>query len=91
MRMFISQSGKVEILCCSHRVFCVLILKTTLFKYLNSNVRVLVYNNAMGIETKQDNLTSTQKSIVRRLYRQHRCYDFSANINNKEVVNIRNL
>ncbi len=91
MRIFISKSGKIEVLSCSHRVYCVLILKISMPKYLRSNVRVMIYNNAMGVETKQDNLTSTQKSIVRRLYRQHRCFDFAANINNKEVMSIKNL
>ncbi len=76
---------------CSHRVYCELILKIPILKYLKNNVRVLIYNNAMGVQTKQNNLNSRQKSIVRRLYRKHLCFDFAANINNKEVMNIRNL
>ncbi len=59
-------------------------------EHLKNNIRVQIDRSVMAVETFCK-ISSTQKRAIRKLYREHRCYDFIGSINNRVLTDIKEV
>ncbi len=91
MRLFIDQYGKTETLVCDHAIHCSRIIHTTLFKHLQTNVRIATHGETFAAETRQKKLTDDQIKTIRREFRQSRCFEFIGSVDGKLLRNIKEI
>ena len=91
MRSFVDKKGRVLIIGGDHAHYCRYKLKTTLRKYLQSNIRVKQHRDELCIETLQKHITDSQLKAIRKLYKEYRCLELIAGVDYKLYRTIREL
>jgi len=91
MRLFIDKSGKVSTIDAADHARHCKDNKTTLKKFIKSNIRVKVFKGVLAVETMQKTINAGQLRAIRKLYREYNCFDFVGSINRVYVDNIRKL
>lgn len=91
MRSFIDKKGRILTTSGDHAHYCRYVLKTTLRKYLLSNIRVKQHRDELCIETLQKYITDSQLKAIRKLYKDYRCLELIAGINYKLYRTVHEL
>ncbi|MBW8002577.1 MAG: hypothetical protein FVQ80_11225 [Planctomycetes bacterium] len=80
MKYFIDEHGKITDVGTDHVIYAKRVMKSSLKLKLNKMVRVQIYNRFFSFETTQEKLTDSQRSALRKLYKNHSCVGYTGRV-----------
>ena len=80
MKYFVNQNGEIVSTGTDHVNYAKRVMKSTLKLELKKLVRVQIYNRFFSFETTQEKLTDSQRSALRKLYKNHSCVGYTGRV-----------
>jgi len=80
LKYFVTENGKIIDIGTDHVVYARRLLRLKFGIAIEKLVRVQIYNRFFSFETTRERLTDSQRSALRKLYKNHSCVGYTGRV-----------